>query len=105
MNPSPPSMPSIAELQTWLLDCAIELSKLERQISRRGLPASSQALSVRLALISELLSAQRNGVALVAPEQQLLELMLSANMERLRATIAAMPPPSLPIDGPELPLG
>lgn len=94
-------MPSIAELQTWLLDSAIELSNLERRISRRGLPESSRVLRVRLALISELLAAQRDGVALVSAEQQLLELMLSASLDRLRSATAE-PSTSSPNDGPEL---
>lgn len=97
-------MPSIAELRTWLQTCERELQRLDMRLSRGRLPGSLLGLNTRLALISEILAAQRDGVALVSAEQQLLDLMLSASLARVRAAIAAQAPPSLPIVAPELPL-
>ena|ERR1051326_8362340 len=118
-------MRSLAELRTWLLECASELTSFEASLSRADSPnkrtrllvGSStsvderqerlRALSVRLGLISELLSAQRDGVALVDAETQLFELLLSASLDRLAAMRAALPDTtatSSPIVEPELPL-
>ena len=89
-------MPSIAELRTWLLDCATELTELERRLSRSSAEQTPllRALSVRLALISQILTAQRAGVALESSEQQLFELMLRAQLDRLHQTVHAMRPPT-----------
>lgn len=113
MNPTPPSTPSIAELRTWLVECAQQLTDFERTLaeaedsqSKRthllvGLSTSPderrerlRALSVRLGLISELLAAQTQGVALVLPEQQLFDLMLRASLDRLAGVVAALRPPT-----------
>jgi len=134
MSPTPSSMPSIAELRTWLLDCATELADLERKLAKTtsspaplaeaptgsGKTASTssstsgsapddslKALRLRLALISEIVSAQRDGAALVTAEQQLFELMLRAHMDRLAAAVARLKPESpCPVDlgQPRLPL-
>lgn len=123
MRPTPETTPSIAALRTWLHDCATELVSLERKLSvgasttrRSGWGQSSSdsssetsttlsTLSVRLALISELLAAQRAGAALEEPEQQLLELLLSHSLDRLAqmAPLAA-PAPDPPATAAELPI-
>lgn len=101
-SPSPRPTPSTVELRTWLLDCALELSSLERKLSR-GVPAESlQPLSTRLALISEILAAQRSGLALESAEQQLLELLLTNAIARVEQ--AKPVTTSLPNAGPELEL-
>lgn len=101
-NPTHNSTTSIAELRISLQRCQFELLRLETRLSSGKPVGSCNALSVRLALISEILAAQASGTALVPPEQQLLELMLANAIERLvAATTRAAPPTS---DGPELPL-
>jgi len=90
-NRSPPPTLSPVELRTWLLDCATELATLERSLSRNAPPESLRPLSTRLALISEILAAQRSGAALESAEQQLLELLLSNAVKRVAQLIE--PPP------------
>jgi hypothetical protein len=120
MNPTPPRTPSIAELRTWLLELSQQLTDFERTLAKAHAPtrrtrcligpagspseraARLHALRVRLALISELLTAADHGAALVPPEQQLLELMIRSSIDRLASMKPA--PPSLPSAGPELPL-
>ena len=121
-NPTPLVTPSPAELRIWLLDCGIKLSNFERILdaaesrsaaapswqsatgSKGSAPGTLEALSVRLALISALLTAQTDGVALVSAEQQLLGLLLRAALDRLRANLDRLAPQETPPpSGPALP--
>ena len=112
-------MHSIAEVRTWLLDCATELFGLERRLdlrTRRATDSSKSSdelngslsrLKLRLGLISQLLSAERDGVALVSAEQQLFDLMLTAHMDRLRLAVDRLKrfeEHDSTQNGPELPL-
>lgn len=83
MNPTPPSTPSTVALRTLLQDCEIELQRLDLRMSRGAPVGTLELLNVRLALIYELLQAQRDGVLLATPEQQLFDLLLAARIDRL----------------------
>ncbi len=125
MNPTPPPTPSIAELRTSLLELSEQLTVLERMLARAesptrrtrsmlGLQQSSaereerlNALNVRLALISELVSAMEDGAALVTPEQQLLGLLLASHLNRVKALVRELPaeaPSAAAIEAAQLPI-
>lgn len=105
MNPEPRPIHSLAELRTWLLDCAEQLTNFERTLAAPDSPSKRtrcilgsstspserqerlHALSVRLALISDMLMSQVNGMPLMTAEQQLLDLMLRAQLDRLGVAI------------------
>ncbi|HEY6141581.1 MAG TPA: hypothetical protein VI670_27800 [Thermoanaerobaculia bacterium] len=110
MSHAPNSTDSTVALRILLQDCENDLLLLETKLSRGKPVGSLESLSVRLRLISELLVTQRHGVALATAEQQLLDLLLDATIDRLNARRAALeaklePPAST--DGtepPQLPL-
>jgi hypothetical protein len=99
MSLLPSSMPSTAELRTWLLDCATKLSRLERRLSPSAPSGASTTLSVRLALISEILASIESGAPLEPMEQQLLTRLLDRALLRLGAAIARMPDAQPPMPG------